>query len=71
MQHARARAELYARAAGLRVVRIVSISEGGGSSPPVPVMYAKMARAEADAPPVQAGELELSASLQVLFELAR
>jgi uncharacterized protein len=71
MKRARARSELYARAAGLRVVRIVSISEGGGYSQPMPVGYAKMAMADAAAPPVQAGELELSASLQVLFELAR
>ncbi len=72
MKRARARAELYARAAGLRVARIVSISEGGGYSQPSPVMY-RMAVAEAPPappPPVQAGELELSASLQVLFELA-
>ena len=36
MKAARARADLYARAAGLRVVRIVSISESGGYSPPQP-----------------------------------
>lgn len=34
MKDARARADLYARAAGLRVVRIVSISESGGFAPP-------------------------------------
>jgi len=39
MKAARARADLYAHAAGLRVVRIVSISESGGYSPPQP-MYA-------------------------------
>src|SRR3546814_6679099 len=33
---ARQRAELYAKAAGLRVKRFISISEGGAVSPPMP-----------------------------------
>ncbi|MFC3173444.1 SIMPL domain-containing protein [Novosphingobium bradum] len=70
MQKARARAELYARAAGLRVNRVLSISESGGWSPPQPVMY-RMAMADsvAAAPPVQAGELQLSVAVTVQFEL--
>ena len=68
---ARQRAELYARAAGLRVARILSISESGGYSPPSPVMYRRMASAEAaPPPPVEAGELELTADIAVQFELA-
>lgn len=68
---ARARADLYARAAGLRVVRIVSINEGGGYSPPMPVMYgAKMAMADAAPTPVAAGEVEAQVSVTVQFELA-
>jgi len=69
---ARARADLYARAAGLRVVRIVSIAEGGGYSPPMPVMYAKVAMdaAAPPPPPVAAGELETGIDLNVSFELA-
>lgn len=72
MQKARARAELYARAAGLRVARILSISESGGWSPPQPVMYrmAAMEAAAPPAPPVQAGELQLSVNVTVQFELA-
>lgn len=72
MKKARARAELYARAAGLRVVRIVSISEGGGYTPPMPVMYARAAAADMGGgpTPVQAGQVELSAGVNVLFELA-
>lgn len=67
---ARARANLYARAAGLRVVRIVSISESGGYSPPMPVMY-RMAKAEAAADtPVASGEVSLNVSVTVQFELA-
>ena len=72
MQKARARAELYARAAGLRVTRILSINESGGWSPPQPVMYrmAAMEAAAPPAPPVQAGELQLSINVTVQFELA-
>ena len=66
---ARARADLYARAAGLRVVRIVSISESGGYSPPQP-MYARAMKADAESTPISAGEVEAQVSLVVQFELA-
>lgn len=71
MKGARARADLYARAAGLRVVRIVSISESGGYAPPQP-MYARVAMADASAAPtpIAAGEVEAQVSLTVQFELA-
>lgn len=73
MKSARARAELYARAAGMRVVGIVSISEGGGSMPQ-PVMFRRMADSAAAAPPppapVMSGELETSVTVTVQFELA-
>lgn len=71
MAKARARAELYARAAGLRVARIVSISESGGWQPPQPVMYRMAAMEAAPAPssPVQAGELQMSVTVSVQFEL--
>ncbi|NCU11785.1 MAG: SIMPL domain-containing protein [Sphingomonadaceae bacterium] len=72
MKTARARADLYARASGLRVVRIVSISESGGYAPP-PV-YARTAMVDAAAAeaftPVAAGEVETQVSLTVQFELA-
>ena len=67
---ARARAELYARAAGLSVARIVSISESGsndGGSPP-PVMY--MARAKAaDSTQIAAGETDVTVTVSVRFLL--
>jgi len=67
---ARARAELYAKAAGLRVARILAISEGGPSfAPPVPVAYA-MARSEAKAETIlRPGESEVSATVSVRFLL--
>lgn len=70
MKSARARADLYARAAGLRVARIVSISESNGYSPQ-PVMFVRKAAADmAAAPPVAAGELEMNVNVTVQFELA-
>jgi len=66
---ARARADLYARAAGLKVVRIVSISEGGGYTPPSPVMY-RMVAQDSAAAPVAAGEVSLNVNVTVQFELA-
>lgn len=71
MTKARQRAELYAKAAGLRVKRIVSISEGGGySPPPMPMLYAKAAMADAAPTPVAPGEVGLTATVAVQFELA-
>lgn len=67
---ARARATLYARAAGLVVRRIVSISEAGAAPEPGPRPMLKMAMAEAaPAPPVQPGELALTAQVTMVFEL--
>ncbi len=71
MTAARARADLYARAAGLRVARIVSISEGQNYQPGPPMVTARMAMDKGNpAPPVEAGELELTANVTVMFELA-
>jgi uncharacterized protein len=71
MKSARARADLYARAAGLRVVRILTISEGGGYQPPMPVMYAKAEMAaDAASTPISAGQVEAQVSVSVQFELA-
>ena len=72
MTKARARANLYAKAAGLRVVRILSISESGGYVPQPPVMYARVAMADmkGESSPVAAGEVSMQSSVTVLFELA-
>lgn len=66
----RARAELYARALGMRVVRLVSVSESGGNypvPPPMPVMME--ARAQGAATKIDPGEQKLSVSLGMVFEL--
>ncbi len=70
---ARARAEVYAAAAGMTVRRIASISEPG-SEPPMAFQRPMMARMAADevmaeSTPVEPGELELTARVNVTFEL--
>ena len=51
------------------MVRIVSITEGGGYSPPQP-MYAKAMMADSGSTPISAGEVEAAVSVTVQFELA-
>ncbi len=78
MANARARAELYARAAGLKVARILSISEGGGYFPVAREVMVTGSIAGAPPPPpppppppIAAGEVALGVSLSVQFELSR
>jgi uncharacterized protein YggE len=66
---ARARADIYARAAGLSVARILSITENGGDyrpPPPQPMMQRGMADMETKIVP---GEQALAVSVSVSFEL--
>jgi uncharacterized protein YggE len=66
---ARARAELYAKAAGLRVGRILSIREGDAAAPgPQPMVMSMRAKMESDTP-IQAGEQKLVVAVTVSFEL--
>jgi hypothetical protein len=72
LQKAQARAEMYAKALGVKVRRIVSIDEGGGYRPPVPMPMMAMARAKAESDTTIApGETTLTANLNVVFELGR
>ena len=67
-----ARAQLYARALGKRVVRILSVSESGGYAPP-PMPYARdMAMAvgeQAAKTEIDPGTQQLSVSVSMSFEL--
>lgn len=65
---AKARAELYARAAGKKVGRILSISEAGGGMP-VPMGRMMSQAASRDATSIDPGEQSVSVSLAVSFEL--
>jgi uncharacterized protein len=67
---ARARADLYARSLGLRVVRVVAVSESGGYAPPPPMPPMMMeARAQAADTKIEPGEQKLSVTLSMTFEL--
>lgn len=68
---ARGRAQLYAKASGLAVRRIVSIEEQGGDAPQPPrPMMVMMARAKEGADTaVASGEQKLTVSVRVIFEL--
>ena len=71
LEKGQARAQMYAKALGMRVRRIVSISEGSGFRPPGPVpMMAMRAKAESDTA-ISPGETTLSANLDLVFELGR
>ncbi|MCS0501639.1 SIMPL domain-containing protein [Ancylobacter mangrovi] len=65
---ARHRAETVAAAAGLRLVRIVSLNSEGGM-PPMPRMAAAPMMMKADSVPVEAGETEIRSSVTIVYEI--
>jgi uncharacterized protein YggE len=70
VKRAQARAELYAKAAGLSVSRILTIAEGGeiaGPQPPMPVY--RMAAAKAADTQVMPGESDVTVTITVRFLL--
>ncbi|HRN62428.1 MAG TPA: SIMPL domain-containing protein [Luteimonas sp.] len=71
LKQAQARAQMYATSLGLRVRRIVSISEGGGFQPPMPMLKTMAMDARMESAPVAPGETTLGASLDVVFELGK
>ena len=65
----RARAEFYARTLGKRVVRLVSVSEGGGNYPAPPMPMMMEARAQSADTKIVPGEQKLQVTLSMVFEL--
>lgn len=65
---ARARAKLLATAAGVTLGRVLSIREGSEASDPGPLLRAEAAAAPV---PVAGGELGLSASVTIFFEIVQ
>ena len=68
----RARADLYARTLGMRVVRLLSVSEGGGYHvpPPIPMVgYARAEMAQDASSKIDPGEQKLQVSVSMSFEL--
>lgn len=68
---ARSRADLYAAAAGLRVRRIISISEQGAAPQPTPfpMIFARAEAAQDASTQIAPGEQELQVTVMVSFEL--
>ncbi|MEO5640674.1 MAG: SIMPL domain-containing protein, partial [Sphingomicrobium sp.] len=65
----RARADLYARALGMRVTRVISVSESGGDNPrPISPMFARAQMADAKTS-IDPGEQQLQISVAMTFEL--
>jgi hypothetical protein len=72
MAQARARADLYAEAAGLRVMRIVTISESGSYSPsPMPMARMEAMASDKANTPMAGGEVGYNATVNVVFELGQ
>ena len=71
IEDAVAKAELYAKAVGYKVKRIVTISEQEFyPQPPMPVMM-RMQDMAAESTPIAAGEVSLVQTVNVVFELAK
>ena len=71
LRTAQRRAEMYARALGKRVTRVLSVSEAGASylPPPRPMMMEARAQAGDAATKIDPGEQTVAVSLTVSFEL--
>lgn len=70
VKNGRARAELYAAAAGMRVRRILSIEEAGTPRPPMPMPRMMAMAADAyESSPVAPGEVGLNVRVTMRFEL--
>jgi uncharacterized protein YggE len=66
---ARRRADLYASALNMRVVRIVAVQESGAFSPPIPMPMMERAAAQDAATPISPGQIETRVNVNVTFEL--
>jgi hypothetical protein len=67
---ARAKAELYAEAAGVSLGRVVQITESSTVAPPMPMYRAALAAQAADAAvPIAAGQQTVSANVTIVYEI--
>jgi hypothetical protein len=67
--NARARAETYAKAAGVKLGKVMNVSEGS-APPPVPVYAARSAEmAPSAAVPVEPGQQQVMVMVSVVFEI--
>ncbi len=68
-----AKSAVYAQATGTRVVRLISLSEGGGYQPPPPRPIPMVAaqRMKAEDTPVAPGEMAVRIDVEGVYELGR
>ncbi len=67
---ARRKAELYAKAAGVKLGDVRQISEAGGAQPPMPMMRTMAMEAKADgAVPVARGEQTITVRVNIAWEI--
>jgi uncharacterized protein YggE len=68
-----AKAALYAQATGMRVTRLINLSEGGGYTPqpPRPVAMMRMSAEAAQATAIEPGELKVRIDVTGMYELGR
>ena len=66
---ARGRAELYAAATGTRIAKVISISEQAIRQPRPEMMRARAMMADAESVPIATGEQQVSASINVMYQL--
>ncbi len=71
MREAITRAELYAKASGYTVARIVTISESGGYQPRPMAMMRGAGRDMVESTPIASGEVGYSMTVNVVFELRK
>ncbi|WP_445363775.1 SIMPL domain-containing protein [Microbulbifer sp. ANSA003] len=70
LEDAQERAEMYAKALGTKVRRIVSISENGNGGMPRPMMFTERAKlADSASTPISPGETTLTVNLDLVYEL--
>ncbi len=70
VKNAAAKAKTLADAAGVKLGRIVEISESAGGADPQPIMRMQMAKEASDAVPVAAGENTYVVNVSVTFAIA-
>jgi hypothetical protein len=69
VKDAQQKAQTLAQAAGVKLGRVLSITEGASYNPP-PMPYGRAMAADAVAPgPVQAGSLEIATNVEMRFEI--
>ena len=73
VQALQAKAQLYAQALGVQLGGIRSLNEGGGytAPPPMPVMYAMRAGAQADTTSISGGELSVRIEVTGVYDIGR